>query len=201
MINFLTEISPLIKEIELRQDPVIITVNEFNEETANEFATLMSAAQNTGQKVVPVVIDSFGGQVYSLLSMISSIKSSIVPVATIVKGKAMSCGALLASFGEEGLRFMDKDSTMMIHDVSSYAFGKIEELKSDVREAERLNTKVYTMMARNCGKPDDYFVKLIHDKGHADWFLDAEEAKEHNIVQQLRVPNLKGTVTVNIELD
>lgn len=201
MINFLTEISPLVKEIELRQDPVIITVNEFNEEAANEFSTLMSAAQNTGQKVVPVVIDSFGGQVYSLLSMISSIKSSIVPVATIVKGKAMSCGALLASFGEEGLRFMDKDSTMMIHDVSSYAFGKIEELKSDVREAERLNTKVYTMMARNCGKPDDYFVKLIHDKGHADWFLDAEEAKEHNIVQQLRVPNLKGTVTVNIELD
>ena len=201
MINFLTEISPLVKEIELRQDPVIITVNEFNEEAANEFSTLMSAAQNTGQKVVPVVIDSFGGQVYSLLSMISSIKSSIVPVATIVKGKAMSCGALLASFGEEGLRFMDKDSTMMIHDVSSYAFGKIEELKSDVREAERLNTKVYTMMARNCGKPDDYFVKLIHDKGHADWFLDAEEAKEHNIVQQLRVPNLQGTVTVNIELD
>jgi ATP-dependent Clp protease, protease subunit len=201
MINFLTEISPLVKEIELRQDPVIITVNEFNEESANEFSTLMSAAQNTGQKVVPVVIDSFGGQVYSLLSMISSIKSSTVPVATIVKGKAMSCGALLASFGEEGLRFMDKDSTIMIHDVSSYAFGKIEELKSDVREAERLNTKVYTMMARNCGKPDDYFVKLIHDKGHADWFLDAEEAKEHNIVQQLRVPNLKGTVSVNIELD
>ena len=201
MVNFITDVSPLIKELELHHDPVIITVNEFNEETANEFATLMSAAQNTGQKVVPVVIDSFGGQVYSLLSMISSIKSSIVPVATIVKGKAMSCGALLASFGEEGLRFMDKDSTMMIHDVSSYAFGKIEELKSDVREAERLNTKVYTMMARNCGKPDDYFVKLIHDKGHADWFLDAEEAKEHNIVQQLRVPNLKGKVTVSIELD
>lgn len=201
MINFLTEISPLIKEIELHHDPVIITVNEFNEETANEFATLMSAAQNTGQKVVPVVIDSFGGQAYSLLSMISSIKSSKIPVATIVKGKAMSCGALLSSFGEEGLRFMDKDATMMIHDISSMAFGKVEELKSDAREAERLNKKVFTMMARNCGKPDDYFVNLIHDKGHADWYLDAVEAKEHNITQHLRVPSLKGKITVSIDLE
>ena len=133
--------------------------------------------------------------------MISCIKSSNVPVATIVKGKAMSCGAILASFGEDGLRFMDKDSVMMIHDVASAAFGKVEELKTNARESERLNKKLYTMMARNCGKPDDYFLKLIHDKGHADWFLEAEEAKEHNIVQQLRIPQLKGKVSVDIELE
>lgn len=201
MINFIAEVSPLIKEIELRSDPVVITVNKFDEESANEFATLVSAAQNTGQKVVPVVIDSYGGEAYSLLSMIATLKSSKIPVATIVKGKAMSCGALLASFGEEGLRFMDKDAILMIHDVSTMAFGKVEELKADAREAERLNKKLYTMMARNCGKADNYFLDLIHDKGHADWFLESEEAKEHNIVQQLRVPTLKGTVSVNIELE
>jgi len=96
---------------------------------------------------------------------------------------------------------MDKDATMMIHDVSSMAFGKVEELKSDAREAERLNKKVFTMMSRNCGKPDDYFVNLIHDKGHADWYLDAVEAKEHNITQHLRVPSLKGKVTVSFDLE
>lgn len=201
MINFIADVSPLIKEVELRNDPVVITVNEFTEESANEFAALVSAGQNTGQKVIPVVIDSYGGQAYSLLSMIGTIKSSTIPIATIVKGKAMSCGALLASFGEEGLRFMDKDAVLMIHDVSSTAFGKVEELKSDAREAERLNKKLYTMMARNCGKPDDYFLNLIHDKGHADWFLEAEEAKEHNLVQQLRIPTLKGKVTVSIDLE
>jgi ATP-dependent Clp protease protease subunit len=201
MINFIADVSPLVKEVELRNDPVVITVNEFTEESANEFAVLVSAAQNTGQKVIPVVIDSYGGQAYALLSMIGTIKSSTVPIATIVKGKAMSCGALLASFGEEGLRFMDRDAVIMIHDVSSSAFGKVEELMSDAREAERLNKKLYTMMARNCGKPDDYFLNLIHDKGHADWFLEADEAKEHNLVQQLRVPTLKGKVTVSIDLE
>jgi ATP-dependent Clp protease protease subunit len=201
MINFIADVSPLIKEIELRSDPVVITVNKFDEESANEFASLISAAQNTGQRVVPVVIDSYGGEAYSLLSMIATLKSSKIPIATIIKGKAMSCGALFASFGEEGLRFMDKDAVLMIHDVSTMAFGKVEELKADAREAERLNKKLYTMMARNCGKADNYFLDLIHDKGHADWFLEAEEAKEHNIVQQLRVPSLKGKVTVAIELD
>ena len=200
-MNFITDVSPLIKTLELKVQPIIIVVNDFNEESANEFSEAVSLAHNTGQKVIPVIIDSYGGEAYSLLSMISCIKSSNVPIATIVKGKAMSCGAILASFGEDGLRFMDKDSVMMIHDVSAAAFGKVEELKTNARESERLNKKLYTMMARNCGKPDDYFLKLIHDKGHADWFLEAEEAKEHNIIQQLRIPQLKGKVSVDIELE
>ena len=96
---------------------------------------------------------------------------------------------------------MDKDSTMMIHDVASAAFGKVEELKTNAREAGRLNKKLYTMMARNCGKPDDYFTNLIHDKGHADWFLEAEEAKEHNIIQQIRIPQLKAKVIIEIDME
>ena len=197
-MHYITDISNLIKDIELRQQPVIITVNEFTEESTQKFNELMCHAQNSGQEVIPIEIDSYGGQVYSLMSIISSIKSSKVPVATIVQGKAMSCGAILASFGSEGLRFMDKDATMMIHDVSSFAFGKIEELKSDVREAERLNKKVYTMMARNCGKADNYFIDLIHDKGHSDWFLDADEAKEHGLIDHIRVPEMKINVDVSI---
>ena len=200
-MHYFTEISPLIKEVELRQQPVIITVNEFTEESVIKFNERMCHAQNSGQQVIPIEIDSFGGQAYSLMAMISSIKTSRVPVATIVHGKAMSCGAILASFGSEGLRFMDKDATMMIHDVSSFAFGKIEELKSDVREAERLNKKVYTMMARNCGKADDYFLNLIHDKGHSDWFLEAEEAKQHGLIDHIRIPEMKINVNVDIVVE
>ena len=199
-MHYITDISNLIKEIELRQDPTIITVNEFNEEAARKFQDQISIAQNSGQKVIPVEIDSFGGEVYSLMSMIAAIKASKIPVATIVQGKAMSCGAILASFGAEGLRFMDKDATMMIHDVSSYAFGKIEDLKANAREAERLNKKVYIMMSRNCGKSDDYFSKLIHDKGHSDWFLDAEEAKNHGLINHIRMPELQISVKVDIDL-
>jgi ATP-dependent Clp protease protease subunit len=199
-MNFVADVSPHLKVVELRNDPVIIRVNKFDEDAAKEFVESMSVAQNTGQTVVPVVIDSYGGQVYSLMAMIGAIKSSRVPVATIIEGKAMSCGAILFSFGAEGLRFMDPDATLMIHDVSSGAWGKIEELKTDVREAERLNKKVYEMMAKNCGKPADYFLKMVHERGHADWYLDANEAKSHNLANDLRLPTFSLKVSLDFSL-
>ena len=69
-----TQISSLIKEVELRKNPVIIRVNKFDEPAVKKFHQEMAQAHNTGQKVIPVVIDSYGGQIYSLMAMISAIK-------------------------------------------------------------------------------------------------------------------------------
>jgi len=194
-----SEVSPLVKEIELRKSPIIIRVNKFDEKAATEFAAKIAAAHSTGQKVIPVIIDSYGGEVYSLMSMIAAIRAAELPVATIVEGKAMSCGAVLLSFGEDGMRFADPDATVMIHDVSSGAWGKVEELKADVAETDRLDEKIFTMMARNCGKKDDYFKKKVFNKKHADWFMDAQEAKKHGLVNHLRVPKL--TIKVDVDID
>ena len=197
----MSTVSSLIKEVELRKTPVIVRINKFDEESAKKFHQEIAHAHNTGQPVIPVVIDSYGGEVYSLMSMISAIRHAELPVATIIEGKAMSCGAILFSFGEEGRRFMDPNATLMIHDVSSGMLGKIEELKADVKEAERLNDIVYKMMAQNCGKADNYFTKLVDKKKHADWFIDANEAKKHNLANHLRVPKLSISVDVNIEVE
>ncbi len=194
-------VAPEVKEFELHHNPVIITVNKFDEESAKEFRTKVAMAHNTGQKIIPVVIDCYGGQVYSLMSMISTIKNSVLPFSTIIEGKAMSCGAVLFSFGEDGLRFMDKDATVMIHDVSSMDWGKVEELKAGAAEADRLNQKIYTMMARNCGKKDDHFLKIVDKKKHADWFLDADECKKHNMANHLRLPTMYINVSVDIEVE
>ena len=194
--------SPLLKEPKLIDDlPVIIRVRRFDETAAKDFATLMMKAQNTGQPIVPVIIDSYGGQVYSLMSMISDIRHSRIPVATIVQGKAMSCGALLFSFGAEGHRYMDPDATLMIHDVSSMNWGKVEEVKASADETARLNKKVYQMMAQNCGKRKNYFLDIIHEKGHADWFLEGDEAVKHSLANHLHVPELKITTSVNFKFE
>ena len=200
-MKYTVQVSPLIKDVELRKSPVIIRVNKFDEDSAKKFSTEMAQAHNTGQKVIPVVIDSYGGQVYSLMSMIAAIRDAELPVATVVEGKAMSCGAVLFTFGEDGMRFMDPDATVMIHDVSSMDFGKVEELKAGAQEADRLNSKIYTMMARNCGKKDDYFLKIVDKKKHADWFLDAEECKKHNIANQFRLPTIRINVPVEIDFE
>ncbi len=193
--------SPLVKEYELNMQPVIVRVNKFDEDSAKEFSTKVAMAHNTGQKVIPIVIDSYGGQVYSLMSMISTIKSSELPIATIVQGKAMSCGAILFSFGEEGRRFMDPNATLMIHDVSSGQLGKVEEVKASAKESDRLNKIVYNMMAQNCGKADDYFLKIVDKKKHADWFLDSTEAKKHGLANHLRVPKITVNLDVTIDLE
>ena len=197
-MNILKYFSPLLKEAKLVDDlPIVIRVNKFDEASAKSFSAQMSKAQNSGQTIVPVIIDSYGGQVYSLMSMISDIKHSRLPVATIVQGKAMSCGAILFSFGATGKRFMDPDATVMIHDVSSMEWGKVEEVKASAEEADRLNKKIYHMMAENCGQDEDYFLDIVHDKGHADWFLDAKECKKHKLANHIRVPEL--IINTNVE--
>jgi len=201
-MNVIKNFSPLLKDKELIDDlPIVIRVKKFDEASAKEFSDKMSKAQNTGQPVVPIIIDSYGGQVYSLMSMISDIRHSRISVATIVQGKAMSCGALLFSFGKEGMRYMDPDATLMIHDVSSMTIGKVEEVKADAEETERLNQKVYKMMAKNCGHHEDYFLDIIHEKGHADWFLEADECLKHNLANELHIPELKIEAQVKFKFE
>ena len=201
-MNILKNFSPLLKEPKFIDDlPVVIRVTKFDETSAKGFSAAVMKAQNTGQPVLPIIIDSYGGQVYSLMSMISDIKHSRIPVATIVQGKAMSCGAILFSFGAEGKRYMDPDATVMIHDVSSMEHGKVEELKASAEEAERLNQKIYSMMAENCGQHRDYFLDIVHEKGHADWFLEADECLKHNLANHLKVPELKIEAKVKFSFE
>ena len=187
----------LKSEAALKNEPVIVYVNKFNEEAAKKFSEDIGKAQATGQPIIPVVIDSYGGAVYSLMSMVSTIKASEVPVSTIVLGKAMSCGTILASCGAEGLRFCSPDATYLVHDVSSWAVGKIEEMKVSTKEASRLDKKIHTLMARNCGQKDNYFKKLSQKKKGADWFFTPKEAKKHNLANHICIPKMTVSIDVN----
>jgi len=71
---------------DLYDSPVIVYVNKFTEESAKQFIVDMQRAEQNKQSIVPIVIDSYGGQVYSLLSMIDTIKRSKKPVATVAMG-------------------------------------------------------------------------------------------------------------------
>lgn len=189
-----------IKDIEFRHPPVIIRVNKFNEESAKEFADKVARAHNTGQKVIPVIIDSYGGEVYSLMSMIASIKRSELPIATIVEGKAMSCGVILFSCGTKGYRYITEDATLMIHDVSSGNWGKNAEIKSGAKETERLNEKIYQILSENSNKTEKWFNKKINKKGRADWFIEAQEAIDLGLADKIGMPKLELKVSLDIDI-
>jgi len=186
-----------IKTVELRSSPVVIRVNKFDEKSAKDFAEKIASAHNTGQSVIPVIIDSYGGQVYSLMSMIASIKNSELPVATIVEGKAMSCGVILFSCGTEGYRYITEDATLMIHDVSSASWGKNSEIQASAEEVKRLNEKIYKILSANSNKSEKWFNKQLNEKGRADWFIESKEAIDLGLADKVGMPKLE----INIKLD
>jgi ATP-dependent Clp protease, protease subunit len=189
-----------IKTVELRSNPVIIRVNKFDEKSANEFAEKIASAHNTGQSVIPVIIDSYGGQVYSLMSMIASIKSSELPIATIVEGKAMSCGVILFSCGTEGYRYITEDATLMIHDVSAGSWGKNSEIQASAEETKRLNEKIYKILSENSNKSEKWFNKQLNEKGRADWFIESKEAIDLGLADKIGMPKLEISVKLDINL-
>lgn len=192
-----------IKDIESScQMPIYVRFGgSFAEDTAVKFCEELQQAEDrcikSGQEVLPIVIDSYGGDVYALLSMIDMIEACKVKIATVVEGKAMSCGAVLFTCGAEGYRFIAPNATVMIHEVSSFNFGKNEEIKASAVETDRLNTRIMGMMARNCGKKESYFSDLVHEKKHADWFLDANECLRHNLANHIAIPRF--TVDIKFE--
>lgn len=198
----LLTIDPLIKVRkydDLLEQPIVVHVGDVNDAAALKFSEEFSKAHNTGQHIIPIVIDSPGGSVYSLLSMISDIESSKLPVSTICIGKAMSAGAVLLTCGNVGHRYIDPYGTVMIHDVWSATGGKNEEIKASAKETDRLQKLLFQKMAKNCGYENkEYFSDIVHKMSHAEWFLTAQEAKKHKIVDHIKIPCFSTKVSVEM---
>lgn len=183
------------------KEPKVIRVTEFDDDGLEDFEKDLNQAHKTGQPVIPIVIDSFGGNVYSLLGFLAAIESATLPVATIVTSKAMSCGALLFCWGTDGYRFMHPDACLMIHDLSWGTWGKVEDIKIDASHLDEMNQRIYKRVSCKLGHPPDYLGKLIKQHHHLDWFLAAKEAKRYKIANHLCVPSFEVEIRVNISFN
>lgn len=180
--------------------PIIVKVNRFNESSAAKFAADMRAAQSTGQSVIPIVIDSYGGSVYSLMSMLDVIDACKVPVATIVMGKAMSAGSVLLSAGTKGLRFASPRSTILIHQVSSMVRGTAQDIKISSQEVQRLNDKLLNILSKNSKKPKGFFKKVLLNIGNGDLYLTPKQAKQYGLIDHVGIPTLETIILIKTTL-
>ena len=183
-----------------RENLVIVYVNEFTEASAKEFYEEFRKAQDSGQTVIPIIIDSYGGEIYSLISMIDLIKSSRVPVATIAIGKAMSCGADLLCSGTKGMRYASPMCSILVHQSTDYAGGKLSDLKVSVKETERIDQMIFDMLDRNCGSTKGYLQQILKDNMNTDIYMTAEEAKKHGLIDHIRVPRIDTIVVTKTAL-
>ena len=73
-----------IKPEEAMEAPVSVYVNEFSEEAVKIFLEDITKANNTSQPIIPIYIDSYGGDVYALMAMIDILQEmDVVSYANI----------------------------------------------------------------------------------------------------------------------
>lgn len=175
-----------------------VTVNKFTEEAANKFAKdVADAASLDTNHPITINIDSYGGQVYSLINMIETMRSVPNPFITVCKGKAMSCGALLLAMGDQ--RFCGKDSSVMIHEVSSGVIGNVDDMKVETKEVERLNIQMMTLLAEKMNMTFQKLKDLINVDGRRELYLTAEDAKKYGLVHAVGLPLIRPVISYQIE--
>lgn len=188
--------------IELLKCDITIKVNRFDEIAVSQFAAEFRAAHESGQDIIPIIIDTLGGDIHGLFAMHDLIKSTNKTVATIVLGKAFSSGAALLSLGDEGYRFASPKSCIMIHDTTLTSTDSLstEDVKSYSKYLNRTNNDVFNMMESNCGLEKGTILNMLRQRNSVDWFLTPYQAKQINLINRVKVPKLITKVIVTSEL-
>ena len=199
MLTIGTKIDSIVPELK------VMEVNDFEEDSGADFDEALWEFFDKGQTILPIVVDSFGGQVYTLLRFLDtldSLKKAGATIMTIGRSKCMSCGSVLVSAGTKGFRFIDPSATIMIHEVSSGIWSsKNEEVQASAEETERLNKLLLEQLSIFSGKNKNFYKKEIHRKGHADWFISAKEAVHLGLVDKIGSPKIKLELKLDMTLE
>jgi ATP-dependent Clp protease protease subunit len=179
-----------ISKISTIEDLPFIYVTKFDDTAVKDFYTsFVKLESNPKVKIIPIIINSYGGEVYSLLAMLDVLSSSTKTICTVATGKAMSCGSVLLAAGTPGYRYMGENAQVMIHEVSSWTVGKTTEIKEDAKNTERLNNLLLTKLAQLCKKKDaKFFHKTLKSRTNLDWYLSGPECKKLGLVDLVGMP-------------
>ena len=164
--------------------------SDINNESSLKFsASLVKAEKSSviaqiefGLKQPPPIklfINSPGGGVYDSLMIANKIQSSKIPVHTIVDGYAASGASIISVSG--GRRFMHKNSTILIHQLSSWFGGKFEELKDDMENATKLMTMIVDHYMQNTKLPKRELEKLLK----RDLLLTSDQCLKFGFVDEI----------------
>ena len=155
-----------------------------DDKSAKEVVTKLRLldADKPGEEI-KFFINSPGGVVTSGMVIYDTMKMLKSPVSTICMGLAASMGSILLSGGVKGRRFVYPHSEIMIHQpsIGGYMQGVSVDLEITARQTRRVKEISAKILADNCGKK---FEQIMKDFDR-DYWMDAKEAIEYGIVDQL----------------
>lgn len=132
-------------------------------------------------KPIELYINSYGGDVYSALGLVSIMEKSNTPVFTYATGMAMSAGYLILIHGHR--RFAYEHTTILYHQVSSWTKGKVADMVDDVKQSKEVQRLMEKLTLRKTKIPKEE-LKAVY-KQRRDWFITSKEALKLGIVDEI----------------
>lgn len=143
---------------------------------------LFLEAQNPDAEIT-MYVNSPGGEVMAGLAITSTMNFISCDVRTVCMGMAASMGAFITSQGTPGKRAALADTQIMIHEVSSGAEGKVNDIKISYEHSMKLNKKLMTKMAASTnGKTSVEEMSTLCER---DRWLEPEEALEMGLIDNI----------------
>lgn len=147
----------------------------FNE---NEF--LEDFRRIPSESALTISINSFGGAVYTGLSIYSLLKAHQGPITFRVDGAAMSAATIITSVPNAKV-VMPRGSMMMIHKVSSIAVGTTQDMRKTADDMEKLEDNILGIYAEKTGRS----IEEIKAKVDAETYFTAEEAVAFGLADEV----------------
>ncbi|MBN2387758.1 MAG: ATP-dependent Clp protease proteolytic subunit [Anaerolineales bacterium] len=137
---------------------------------------------------IQMYINSPGGVIYAGLAIYDTMQMISNPISTVAVGVTASFGTVLLTAGTKGRRYALPNATIHLHQPLGGAQGQATDIEIQTKQILRLKNLLNEIMARHTGKP----VELIKQDTDRDFYLDAQQAVEYGLVDQvLEVPEKK----------
>jgi ATP-dependent Clp protease protease subunit len=99
-------------------------------------------------------------------------------ISTINTGIAASMGSILLGAGTRGKRYSLKNSRVMLHQVSSGTQGTLADMTISLKEAEKYNQKLFSMLGEFCGKNPEQVMADVN----RDFWMDSQETLDYGLI-------------------
>jgi ATP-dependent Clp protease protease subunit len=166
----------------LLNDRIIFLGEEINSVSANlVVAQLLHLESQDAEKDISLYINSPGGEVYSGLAILDTMKFIKPQVSTICVGMAASMAAVLLSAGAKGKRFCLPHSKVMIHQPSGGAQGQQTEIEIVAEEIKKTRRELNQILSDASGQP----IEKVQADTERDNYLTAAEALDYGLIDRI----------------
>jgi ATP-dependent Clp protease, protease subunit len=173
----------------LLKERIIFLGTQIDDQVANVIvAQLLFLSREDSEKEIQMYINSPGGVIYSGLAIYDTMQMIPNPISTVAVGVTASFGTVLLTAGTKGRRYALPNATIHLHQPLGGAQGQATDIEIQTKQILRLRTLLNDIMAKHTGKP----VEVIRKDTERDFYLDAPQAVEYGLVDQvLEIPEKK----------